>query len=201
MKKTDVLFLVVLSLSFLLFPITMFSFISHNSTRVEAFALDSSGRLFIGRRSGNGNVVEVYDGPQLLYSFQNTTYRGYEMTIRNDELLVYTGRPDVDRLDLEGNVLGKVSSELLDMRDWSTHFVDAEGNVYRLKTTGRTAVIKNDSEIIFQQSKHDWAISLLYYISFPFMLILILSLLGLTGFLKFFRPSDKDRFKRVLNMK
>lgn len=179
-KRSDSILLLVICLTFMLFPFMFYAFIALNP--IEAFALDSSGRIFIGQKPTVGSQIQVFNETQFLYSFKNVTERGYKMTIQNDELLIYTGS-SLYHLDLNGNVLEKENRHPI-TKNWGRTFLDSEGNTYYLKTFGRDKIIRNNQEIIFQQSKHDWIISLFFIISFPLEFFLIIFLLDLTGVFK-----------------
>ena len=136
---------------------------------VHGFALDSGGRLYLGRSQG---FLEVYENGAQVRNLRNVTTWRYSFTIEDDQLLIRRGN-ELFRLDLDGNLLsqGRITKNAF---GWGKSFTDEAGNEYRMTSPfGRAQVVRNGTDLIYQVPTRDWLISLALQILVTVDLIVI----------------------------
>lgn len=155
MKNTDnnlIKTFVILSIIFFVlgFVLTGISMIKND--KITGFAVDDEDRLYIGKNSR----IEVYDSGTIEKTISSVTNRGYSFTIKDGEILILTGSA-LYHLDLEGNVKSSELFSGIGRKDLGKFFEDSNGNCYELKKTlGRTLIMKNENEKIFQEPLNDY---------------------------------------------
>jgi len=134
MKKEDKVYLLLFLFAFVLFLSVLWLVFSVPTIEYSGFALDSAGNIYLGKDGGTIQVVDP-SGAELR-RFSATTSRGYNFTIKDDQVLV-SHWPYIVTLDLYGN---EITREDLTDIDYSLFpkyskykFTDADGTLYRIK--------------------------------------------------------------------
>lgn len=158
-------FIIVLCITLMLFGMVRFS--------VDCFAVDSSGQLYIGQE---GHIY-VYEDSKLLRTISefvglgSISVKGAVFTIEADDTLTMATGGHVISMDLEGKVLeiqkdtakASIRSELESSK---YRFRSSNGDVYRLEgILGRTRIIKNDAEVVYQISPLSLVTKIALYIA------------------------------------
>lgn len=155
---------------FILLPLTMIALIcsiflpesANRSERINSFAVDSSGRLYL-QCDENRNDIRMYEDGEyigtidLCESLKNApngfSPRGSCITIKRNVLYVATSTY-VYQLDLQGNMLDSYKDRSnLYGRISGKRYVADNGDCYLKKDIQfRTSIIKDNGEIIYQIS-------------------------------------------------
>ncbi len=150
-------FIIVLCITLMLFGVVRFS--------VDCFAVDSSGKLYIGQEGH----IHVYEDSKLVRTISefdglgSIPVKGFVFTIEADDTITMATGGHVISMDLEGKVLetqkdtaeASVRSRL---ESGKYRFRSSNGDMYRLKSSlGRTSIVKNDAEVVYQISALSFA--------------------------------------------
>ena len=146
------------------------------SLSVSGFAIDNSGRLYIGQ----GHGIDVYDDDVIVETISPKTSRGYAFTIVNGDTIVVSTGSFVYHMDLNGEVLSRYEDELSrvygELED-KTLFVDENGVNYKLtKPFGRTQ-ISNGEKVIYKMPLIDYAVLVLTALCFTALFVFVIILL------------------------
>ena len=135
-----------------------------------SFAVDSAGRLYVGFDED----ILVYEDGEFLYEFtglpelKNITPANLLFTIEDDLLLLSTGT-QTHTVDLQGSILS-TADEGSDKVVPDDVFTAANGDVYvRENILGRSEIIKNGSERVFQMPMMTFVIRTLWMAAFGFI--------------------------------
>lgn len=164
-KRMLAIFSAILSCIVLCCLILLFSGVVNIS--VSGFAVDSSNRLYVG----TAKQIHVYEGSRMVNSISPHTSRAYAFTIIEDENILLSTSTTVYVMDLNGNILSTADDHGADVYNQISYhkrkFVSANGDVYRLTNIlGRTQILKNDSELVFQIDVLSYIVKLLLICSF-----------------------------------
>ncbi len=147
--KKQVLFVFLQTLLALVFLISLIFLLTGNGFPVSrSFAVDSAGRLYIGRSS----QIEIYENGSLINSISALTSRGYAFTIENDTIVLSTAST-VYEMDLSGNVQAEYAdtmSRVYHAHTENRQFTDARGNVYKRSSPWGRLQIACEGEICYQ---------------------------------------------------
>ena len=143
--------LFILVISIIMIPCLILIIGGHATLSIAGFAVDESGRLYVGTAS----EIQIYENNELVGTLSPKTSRSYAFTIKDNKLLLSTAS-QVYLMDLDGNVLETKedlgASTFNQLQRQRKRFV-SDNDTYRLKNTwGRAKIVKNDSEIVYQIS-------------------------------------------------
>ena len=129
---------------------------------ISNFAVDSNDRLYIGTPT----KICVYENGQLLTTLNPHTSRAYAFTITEEEQILLSTASTVYLMDLAGNTISQEEDPGADMYNQlqynRKHFISAKGDYYCVvDAIGRTKIIKNSSEIIYQLSMLSFCVKIL----------------------------------------
>lgn len=133
---------------------------------VSCFALDSQGRLYVGKH----NRIDVYDNGILIDTITTRTSREYLFTIVEEDVLLLATSTTVYHMDTSGKIqtsfedpTGKIHRQLKLMRK---EFVSSQSDIYRLHNIwGWHYISKNESETIYSISLLSFLTKCLLFIS------------------------------------
>jgi len=163
-KRLSKFLLVIIPISIvIIFVLTtsgLVSLITHS------FAVDSSGKLYVGKDS----KIEVYRDKSLLYKITNLP-RGFFFTIEVDDTILLSDGSTVYVMDLNGNILsqrednnGETHIELLNKKI----YISMNGEEYRKQSSwGRVEIVhidKNYDIVIYRMPLLDYIVLILAWI-------------------------------------
>ena len=119
---------------------------------IPCFAVDGTDQLYIGTQ----NEIRVYADGTLVNTINPQTSRAYMFTIDNEKIVLSTSSK-LYLMDLDGTVLEVQDDAGADMYNKIQYkkrkFISSNGDKYQLiGTLGRTRIIKNNSETVYQIS-------------------------------------------------
>lgn len=132
----------------------------------HSFAVDSSGKLYVGKDS----KIEVYRDELLLYKITNLP-RGFFFTIEVDDTILLSDGSTVYVMDLNGNILsqrednnGETHIELLNKKT----YISKNGEEYRKQSNwGRVEIVhivNNYDIVIYRMPLLDYIVLILAWI-------------------------------------
>lgn len=145
-------FLIVMPWVAILF-VCVFLIITNTVTlSIASYAVDHDDNLYVGTTG----KIDVYEGDKQIAQLSALTSKSYVFTIKNgtiqlaDSVNVYT-------MDLSGNVIDERkdpgSETFYQIQRNSKSFVSSNGDRYCIQNRlGRTRIVKNDSETVYQIS-------------------------------------------------
>lgn len=173
-KNISVLLMIILiiyvNIVAVLFGFSLFSVATGKANIViNGFAVDSSGFVYIG----HDKCIEVYSECNMIKRISVPTSRGYAFTIDGDKIILSDG--DCTYLM---NLNGETADKQPNARNnlvYSRHsFVDSSGDSFKLKNVlGRTAIVKNSSDVVYRISDRDLIAKLFFEISVISVLIIV----------------------------
>lgn len=139
---------------------------------IKSFAVDSEGMVYIAEMDS----IAVYDEKTKVGQIDINVNRPWYFTITEDDEILYCTSSTVWRIDLEGNELEKKqdnSAQTYSKLQFSSKDEDKHGNTYkRVSYLGRTKIVKNQTEVLYQISVLSYFAKILLYIgliSFPIL--------------------------------
>ncbi len=113
---------------------------------LHGFGVDTEERVYLG--TANGKIL-VWKDQQQIGTLHAPTSRGYQITVKDDEILCAIGNADY-RMDLDGNILEKSddpTSSLYASLQFQRSCTTADGTTYRLRHFwGRTSVVRDSAD-------------------------------------------------------
>ena len=130
---------------------------------IDIFAVDSEGNLYIAEY----DTISVYDDQSKLEEININRKRPWRFTItENDEIWCCTASA-AWRVDLEGTELERrndPSAQMYSRLQLTFRDEDGYGNIYsRVSYLGRTKIVKNNTEVVYQISLLSYFVKLLLY--------------------------------------
>ena len=171
MKKTSKRIMVSLAVSsvslFFIVSICLALFASGAVTpSVSCFAVDNLDRLYIGTQK----EIQIYEKGQIVNCIHVPTSRTYVFTILDGNKILLSTSTIVYLMDLDGNVLETKEDRGADTYNQISYrkrkFISDNGDVYRISNIlGRTRIIKNQTDIVYQINALSVAVKILLVIS------------------------------------
>lgn len=140
----------------------------------NCFAVDSSGKVYVE----SDDDIYVYQDNKLQYvfsefdGFQGISRKGTFFTITEDDIFALATGGYIYYMDLQGNVLESYTYEELpavyyDLIPGDKAFVAANGDRYKMEhALGRTSIVKNGKEVVYQISLFSYFVKLAFFLSF-----------------------------------
>lgn len=118
---------------------------------VSGFAVDNVDRLYIGKQ----REIQVFENGKLLDSIRIPATRTYVFTIQDGNKLLLSTSTKIYVMDLDGNILETKEDLAADTYNQISYrkrmFVSDKGDVYKLTNSlGRTKIIKNKTDLVYQ---------------------------------------------------
>ena len=147
-----------------------------SSPFIESFAVDSEGKVYIASE----NSIAIHSGQTEIGRIDINAKRPWRFTINEKDEIICCTSSTVWKVDLSGNELEKYqdhSAQLYSKLQFSSRDEDMYGNTYRrVSYLGRTRIIKNETEVVYQISLLSLFTKILLYfglIGFPVGVIII----------------------------
>lgn len=121
------------------------------SPEIRCFALDSIGRIYIGRT----NKIDVYEDGRLINSFSSKTSKSYEFTILSDDTILLSTSTTVYSMDLNGNVLDSHpdTGTFMLLRKQTGKFLTQAGDTYEFRCKLLwPRIVKNGENVVYKIS-------------------------------------------------
>ena len=130
---------------------------------INNFAVDSTGRLYLQNEDDRTSIL-VYKNKMhidtinlneaLKEASDEVVIKGVFFTIKNDTIVVATS-DHVCKLDLQGNLIdySRDRTNIQGRLSGQSQFIADNGDVYQRKNVlGRTSIVKNNAEVVYQIS-------------------------------------------------
>ena len=129
--------------------------------QVECFAVDSMGRVFIGKKG----KIDIYDNNFIVDTVELPISHSYNIKLQEDNIIQILKNSDIYYIDLSGKILNKETSMSqinMNFQEVNT-YVDKNGNVYEYSDTifSRKKIIKNGYDTIFVESRFNQIASII----------------------------------------
>ena len=130
---------------------------------IESFAVDATDRLYVGTTK----EICVYQDDRLINTINPQTSKGYAFTIHENKTIILATPSKNYTMDLEGNIIQSQDDREADMYNQlkakRRSFTTVDGDIYRLEgTLGRSRIVKNDQDIVYQISLLSVAVKYMY---------------------------------------
>lgn len=135
---------------------------------LNCFAVDSEGRVYVG----TGDTIRVYSDNQYLYTFSDLDIfdeipmKGTVFTITEEDVLLMSTYVNFYEMDLQGNILNvwpysEKQVESSKIREQGKLPITRGEDEYSLRNSlGRTSIVKNDIEVVYQISLASLAVKM-----------------------------------------
>ena len=156
------------------------------TTNISSFAVDSTGKLYIQHEDDRANIL-VYENGVHIYTIDlrkslseatdKVGLRGAFFTIQKDTILVDTS-VHICTLDLQGNLIdcSRDRTIIQGGLNREKRFLASNGDIYQKKyILGRTAIIKNDVDIVYQISILSMFVKWIHIISAPVLVFIVIT--------------------------
>ena len=170
-KRSLLVFLVIyINITALLLGFSLFSVATGKANIIiNGIAVDSKGYVYVGY----DRKIEVYNNSEFVKKFSIPTSRGYGFTIDNDYILLSTGDYTYS-MNLDGIVLDKQLDSYKNHVYSKYSFENIVGDSFRVKSMlFKTRIVKNNNTIVYQISKKDLMVKLLFEISCLSVIIVV----------------------------
>ena len=173
---------------FLVLIVCMSLLISGAATlSISGFAVDDYERIYVG----TANAISVYEGGKLAYEIDPQTSRTYRFTIDDNGNLLLSTSTKIYIMDLQGNIIETKEDPGADTYNQISYrknkFVSQKGDEYRLINFGRTKIVKNGTQTVYQIDD----------ISFSVRVSVIVCTVGLLAFLLLGLFNRKNRLNSL----
>ena len=137
------------------------------SIPIFGFAVDNSDYLYVG----TAKQICVYEDRNVINTISPHTSRSYVFTINEEGNILLSTSTKIYTMELNGNILSTEDDHGADVYNQISYhkrmFISANGDTYRLTNIlGRTQILKNDSEVVFQMDVLSYIVKLLLSCSF-----------------------------------
>jgi len=148
-----------------LFPCLILVIAGTVNLSISGFAVDNSDRLYVGTKS----EICVYEKGKKMHTISPHTSRTYVFTITDGESILLSTSTKIYVMDLYGNILETRDDPGADIYNQISYrkkaFISKKGDIYKLSNVfGRTKIIKNDAEVLYQIDTFSFAIKILVVI-------------------------------------
>lgn len=144
---------------------------------ISSFAVDSKERLYVGTTKG----INIYDNGELVDSINPKTSRTYRFTITEEDRILLSTSDKIYLMDLEGNVLETKEDLGADVYNQLSYkkrtFTSPNGDIYKLHSFGRSKIIKNENEVVFQMTGLSTVTKYILRIAFIVLLLYLVTML------------------------
>ena len=129
--------------------------------QVECFAVDSTGRVFIGKKG----KIDIYDNNFLVDTVELPISHSYIIKLEEDNIIQILKNSDIYYIDLSRkNINKEIFTPQIDMyfQDADT-YIDEKGDIYEYVDTifTRKKIIKNGHDAIFVESRFNQVASII----------------------------------------
>lgn len=183
------LFVFCLILCSVFFPCLLLIITGNATIFIDSYAVDSNDRLYVGKEG----KIDVYDNGNFQYSIDSRTSKSCAFTINEDDCIVLSTASHIYILTLQGEELSVYedpgSSMYARLQIGKRTFHSKNGDTYkRVCFWGRTKIIKNNEQIVYQMD----------FLSFTVKILIFGSVIALFCFVCFtaVNKTGKDRDKR-----
>ena len=159
MKRLLIFCIIICSV---VFPCLFLIITGNANLFIDSYAVDSYDRLYIGKEG----KIDVYENGSLQYSIDARTSKSCAFTITENDCIVLSTASHVYTLTLQGDEISVCddpgSSMFTKLQNGSRTFHSKNGNTYeRVCYFGRTKIVKNDEEVVYQMDLLSFAVKIL----------------------------------------
>ena len=185
-KKLFICFILFIVLCIIAVPSFLGIFFGNEDPYLRCFGVDTNGRLYILHETDisvyeNGSLVYTINLHTSLNDIQNKVkLKAPSFKITSDDHIIVAAGEYVCMLDLQGNLLdyGKDANNTQVKLSMIEQVTTPNGDRYcRENTLGRTAIVKNSSEVVYQITVSSLLVKLGLYLSAIMLICIVITII------------------------
>lgn len=141
---------------------------------ISGFVVDNFDRIYVG----TAKAISVYENGELVREINPKTSRTYRFTMDDNGNLVLSTSSKIYIMDLEGNILETKEDPGADAYNQISYrknkFVSQKGDEYRLINFGRSKIVKNGTQTVYQMDVLSYLVKLSMVVCAVLLIIILL---------------------------